>query len=190
MAKLLYGEIAALSNKDGYCYATNKYFAELYGVSTVTISNLIKNLVDCGYITSEIVYKEGTKEILNRYLKIFGEGIKENFNTPIKENFKGNNTSINNINKRESKERKKPTVEEVEEYVKQKRLNIDAKRFVEYYETNNWEDSNGKKVKNWKQKALTWDSHAKEKPRDNGTFNKFFDPNDQYSSLEAVFGEM
>jgi hypothetical protein len=49
-----------------------------------------------GYIYSEIIYKEGSKEILNRYLKLIDEPIKEIFNTPIKENFKDNNTSINN----------------------------------------------------------------------------------------------
>ena len=77
-AKLLYGEIAALSNQYGYCYASNKYFAELYNVTPTTISLLIKDLVDKGYIESEIVYKEGTKEILNRYLRIFKEGYLRN----------------------------------------------------------------------------------------------------------------
>lgn len=106
-AKLLYGEIAALSNKNGYCYASNSYFAELYGVSTTTISLLIKDLVDKDYITSELIYKNGTKEIQYRYLKIVKEGIKENLNTylrnfkdPIKENLKDNNINIilnNNI---------------------------------------------------------------------------------------------
>ena len=95
-AKLLYGEITALTNEKGYCWATNKYFADLYGVSTVTISTLIKNLIENGYIFSEIVYKEGSKEILNRYLKIVKNPIKENLNTPSKENFKENNTSSNN----------------------------------------------------------------------------------------------
>ena len=95
-AKLLYGEIASLSNKDGYCWATNRYFADLYDVSTTTISTLIKSLIDRGYIKSEIMYKEGTKEILNRYLSIFKD--------PIKENLKDNN--INIINKKE-KERDK-----------------------------------------------------------------------------------
>lgn len=94
-AKLLYGEITALCNKNGFCYASNQYFANLYGVSKISISNWISELVDNGFISSEIVYKEGTKEILNRYIKIFEYPIKEIFNTPIKENFKENNTSNN-----------------------------------------------------------------------------------------------
>lgn len=95
-AKLLYGEITALCNEKGYCWATNAYFAELYGVSKVTISKWINQLVEKGYLSSEMVYKEGTKEILNRYLRILNDPIKENFNTPIKENFKDNITDINN----------------------------------------------------------------------------------------------
>ena len=95
-AKLLYGEITALANKTGCCYASNKYFADLYGVSTTTISLLIKNLVDGGYIESEIIYKEGTKEILNRYLKIVKEGYLKNLKEGYLKKVKDNNTSINN----------------------------------------------------------------------------------------------
>lgn len=97
-AKLLYSEISALSNKEGYCYASNKYFAELYDVSITTISTLIKELIDYGYIESEIIYKEGTKEILNRYLKIFKGGYLKKFKEGYLKNFKYNNINNNNIN--------------------------------------------------------------------------------------------
>lgn len=100
-AKLLYSEITALSDKYGYCYASNKYFAELYGVSVTTISLLIKDLVENGYIESEIIYKEGTKEILNRYLKIVKGGylrnLKGGYLSKVKDNNKNNNnTRLNN----------------------------------------------------------------------------------------------
>ena len=97
-AKLLYSEITALSNKDGTCYASNKYFANLYNVTPTTISLLIKDLVESGYIESEIKYKDNTKEIEYRYLKILKGGYLRNLKGGIKENLKDNNININNIN--------------------------------------------------------------------------------------------
>ena len=101
-AKLLYAEITALCNLNGQCFATNDYFASLFNVSKVSISKWINQLVEYGYINSQIVYKDGTKEISNRYLTL-ASPIKENFNTllkksliPIKEKFKDNIIDNNN----------------------------------------------------------------------------------------------
>lgn len=96
-AKLLYGEITALCNKEGVCWAKNEYFADLYDVTKTTVSTLIKNLIDNGYIKSKLIYKEGTKEILNRYLSIVKD--------PIKKNLKDNNINII-INKKEEEKEK------------------------------------------------------------------------------------
>src|SRR6476469_8311394 len=96
-AKLLYGEITALCNEKGYCWATNAYFADLYKVTKTSISLWIKQLIDKSYISSEIIYKEGTKEILNRYLKIINDPIQENLSTTPQKILKENNTiNLNN----------------------------------------------------------------------------------------------
>ena len=87
-AKLLYGEITALCNEKGYCWATNQYFADLYKVSKITISRWISTLNKKGYISIDTLYREGTKELIGRHIYIV--------NTPINKNVKENNTSINN----------------------------------------------------------------------------------------------
>lgn len=71
-AKLLYSEITALCNAKGYCWADNKYFAELYNVSDRTIYRWISQLIKKGYIFAEYKYKSGTKEIEKRYIKLTG----------------------------------------------------------------------------------------------------------------------
>ena len=88
-AKLLYGEITALSNKLGYCFASNIYFAELYGVSKNTVSRWLTDLKKLGFITIQIE-RNSNKEITKR---IIGSDKKDD--TPNDKKGKGNNTSIN-----------------------------------------------------------------------------------------------
>lgn len=103
--KLLFAEITSLSNKYGYCTATNSYFARLYEVVKETISRRISNLTKYGYLKIETV-KDG-KQIKQRKMYPLTQSsipidVKintpiDNFvNTPIDANVKENNTSINN----------------------------------------------------------------------------------------------
>ncbi len=88
-AKLLYGEITALSNKHGFCFASNKYFAELYKVNKNTISSWISDLKNYGFITVKIE-RNVNNQITKRCI-----GILKNPILPIHEKLKYNNTSIN-----------------------------------------------------------------------------------------------
>lgn len=63
-AKLLYGEITSLANKNGYCFATNAYFSKLYNVSERQIVRLINALENKGYISMS------TRESKNRKIYI------------------------------------------------------------------------------------------------------------------------
>lgn len=53
-AKLLYGEITALANKEGYCWASNGYFADLYGVAEVTVSRWVSKLQKYGFVSVSV----------------------------------------------------------------------------------------------------------------------------------------
>jgi hypothetical protein len=88
-AKLLYGEITALSNKHGFCFASNKYFAELYKVNKNTISSWISDLKNYGFVTVKIE-RNVNNQITKRCI-----GILKKMDNPIHEKLKYNNTSIN-----------------------------------------------------------------------------------------------
>jgi hypothetical protein len=106
--KLLYGEITCLSQSTGKCFASNEYFANLYGTSKETVSRWVSNLSKKGYVKTQLIYKDGTKQIINRYIQINQEGIDKKINSPIDEKVKDNITRVNNtsikekINKKEN----------------------------------------------------------------------------------------
>lgn len=64
-AKLLYGEITALSSSDRNCTARNRYFAELYGVEIRTIQKWISLLLQHGFIqsASAVATSRGQREL-------------------------------------------------------------------------------------------------------------------------------
>lgn len=107
--KLLFSEITALSNKDGYCHATNKYFAQLYDKNQWTISDWINHLKKKGYL-KVLMIRDG-KQIKERRLFPISTPIGKNPNTPLEKSQEGyiekpqypieekpkeNTTSINN----------------------------------------------------------------------------------------------
>lgn len=69
-AKLLYGELTALCNEKGYCWATNAYFADLYDVNIRTIQKWLTQLTEKNYIFRDIEYKENSLELSERKIYI------------------------------------------------------------------------------------------------------------------------
>ena len=67
--KLLYAMITSLACKEGYCFATNNYFAEELGVHPKTVSSWISDLREKNYIKVEMVRKEN-KQIIQRKIYI------------------------------------------------------------------------------------------------------------------------
>ena len=112
--KVLLADIASLGGMSNGCFATNQYLADFFGLSKDRISKLISSLKNKGYITVELVYKEGTYEVEQRLIKIIpysyfqlgGQnhlgGIGEN-NDYITNNYNINNNKPKSSKKRASK---------------------------------------------------------------------------------------
>ncbi len=60
--------ISNLTSRNGYCFASNKYFSKLFNVTTCAISRKIKKLENKNYI--KIEYKRRGCEIVNRKIRL------------------------------------------------------------------------------------------------------------------------
>ena len=65
--KVLWGRIQGLSTKAGYCYASNEWIGNQIGLKKGTVSNLISQLVDGGYLKRKVIRNEDG-EIKERWL--------------------------------------------------------------------------------------------------------------------------
>ena len=124
--------ISSLCAEKGYCFASNKYLADIFNTLDVTISKKINKLKDKGYIVIE--YEKRGCEIKKRYIRL-AKTLTDDYQkcqSTISENAKDNNisinnTSINNINNN------------IYEFIEQnfgRTLNP-----LEYEEISKWEDN-------------------------------------------------
>ena len=161
-AKLLYAEITALCNMNGKCTASTEYFCRVYEVSRASIQNWLSLLDKNGYITRVLIYRQGSKEILSRYIKLVDK--------PSLKKFTDNtNININNTNLTDSNKKalfKKPTLDEVKNYCILRKNNIEAEAFIDFYESKDWLIGKNK-MKNWKACVRTWESREKNNPKSN-----------------------
>lgn len=149
--KMLCILISFLSIK-GTAHTGNKYLSNRFGVSEVSVSNIINSLKDKGYI--ELEYGVGNKRIIKgtSVLKKTLSSLKENFISSHKENFKNN---INNINKNNIID--KPLVEREKEFrEKVSELCPDIDKITFFHFCNYWTEHNegGKKMRFEMQKVF------------------------------------
>lgn len=101
--KLLYAMITSLACKEGYCFATNNYFAKELGVHPKTISSWISDLREKNYLKVDIVRNEN-KQIIQRKIYINdvpyplnnGYQYQSKNGQAINQKMEGNNIKYNN----------------------------------------------------------------------------------------------
>ena len=158
-AKLLYAEITALCNMNGKCTASTQYFCRLYEVSRASIQNWLKLLEKNGYITRDVKYRQGSKEILSRSIKLVD-------NPSLNIYTDNTNININNTNLTDSNRKaffKKPTLDQVKDYCIERNNNVDAEAFLDFYESKDWKIGKNK-MKDWKAAVRTWERRETKKP--------------------------
>ena len=174
-----------------WTYNSTRAFNELFPYATERkINYALKHLIDEGLIktgnynaiaydrTLWYAFTEKGKSIVQKCkmdLSILSNGNVENvkpipdINTNIKPNKKPNIFVP-------------PTLEEIETYCKERNNNVDAKKFYDYYTAGNWVDAKGNKVKNWKQKLITWEK------MNNTDKKQIKQPSKQEEELLKIFG--
>ena len=94
-AKLMYAEVTALANKEGYCWANNSFFAKNYETTERTVQRALSSLEEYGYIRKEIT-NHNTERKLYITMTKQSEGVDKTVSTSPDKKVIHNNTSSNN----------------------------------------------------------------------------------------------
>lgn len=169
--KLMFSEITALAGRDGYAYAKNKYFAELYGVDERTIRRWIAKLADMKYVSVSMVKKANGADDFRRIVPLLdpdknvlhpGQKCPEppDKNVPplYKEEYiKKNNSYMGRFTP--------PTLQEVQVYCMSRHNNVNPEKFIDFYSAKGWMIGKNK-MKDWKAAVRTWEKGEKEVKKD------------------------
>jgi len=93
-AKLMYAEVVALANKEGYCWANNSFFAKNYETTERTVQRALSLLEEYGYIYKEITNNNTERKLYITMTKQ-SEGVDKTVSTSPDKKVIQNTTSKN-----------------------------------------------------------------------------------------------
>lgn len=168
MEKLIYAELTALSNAQGFAFPSNEYLATLYGTSERSISRYIFNLQDFGYIRINEI-KKGVGTVRKIYINNNSNPLDKNGESRLDKTVlnpldkSGECYLINNTrdliiqdSNRESNDIKLdksnkigveitlPLIEKI--YLNNNFKRFSYERFFNYYSMQDWTFNNGRKI--------------------------------------------
>lgn len=175
---LIYALIYGFS-QDGeseFC-GSRTYIANTFNISKPTVDKSLKSLIKKGYIIKRQMiindvqvnrYKVSLQVVKNLYgdskeslphsKEILQGGSKESLP------YNYNNNNYNNTDN-DNKEQIPPTLEQVQEYCKERHNHVDAERFIDFYESKGWMVGKNK-MKSWKACVRTWEKSSNQKKSD------------------------
>ncbi len=156
LEKVILTEIDSLDSSERGCWASNKTLADFCQCSETKVSTAISKLIEYEYLYLQ-AFDGRVRELKSRVSKNERQDLKE-LKADIK-NIKQSNIDNNIINNKK-KVFTPPTLDEVRSYAIERKSLVDPVRFFEYFNAGCWVDAKGNKVKNWKQKFITWESHS------------------------------
>lgn len=175
---MIYAIIYGFSQTEGQVFnGSLQYLADWTNSTKQGVSKNLKSLVDKGCLQKNEKYINGVKFCeyyatkFNRVLNKVDGGIQQSLIGGIKQSLT-NNIDIHNIDNNINNNNRfiKPTVEEVKEYCLERKNNIDAENFIDYYNSNGWKVGKNP-MKDWKAAIRTWErrngGNSNAKPKGN-----------------------
>ena len=172
--------VSLLSLPDNWSFSERGLYAIFPNDGKDSIRTGLKNLERRGYLRREL--KRSGGKFAEVEWSVFDSPCSEkpcsgkpNTEKPISENPPQYNTKESITKESITKEQKeyvpdkptqprfiKPTVDEVKAYCEERKNNVDAERFVDYYTANGWRVGKGP-MKDWKAAVRTWEKGEKKK---------------------------
>lgn len=147
---------------EGCYYGSVPFLADICGVSDRTIQRTLRDLEERQLIKRTSAIVGGVIRVT--YMSQMSPG--DNL-TPGDKMTPNNKYSVGNINITSTVSINKcakfvkPTIEEVRDYLAQRRSSVSAEAFYAYYESNGWKVGRNP-MKNWKQAVITWEVRDRE----------------------------
>lgn len=168
---IVYAIIYGFTQIEGQLFnGSLQYLADWTNSTKQGVVKNLKSLIEKGLIKKNDKYINGVKFCEYYATKFNGvynkveRGIQQSLIPPMQQSLTNNiniDNTNNNINNNNNRKFKKPTIEDIKQYCYERKNNINAEQFIDYYEANGWKVGKNP-MKDWKAAIRTWERRYKE----------------------------